>query len=81
LVTPVQSFVKTDIRDARYYSHEFLKAQLEYEGGVLKFNQHQQKQKADSKKSESLNQLVLQAQQKCDMVRGLLSSLSLPLEE
>jgi hypothetical protein len=50
VVQPQQAFVKKDIRDARYFAHEFLKAQVDYEGSVSRLNQVMQKSKVDAKK-------------------------------
>jgi len=68
LVTPIQTFVKKEIRDARYFSHEFLKAQVEYESGIQKLNQLKQKSKLDPKKFHTTNLEFTSTQQKFDQV-------------
>lgn len=68
LVEPIQVFVKKDIRDARYYSHEFLKIQVEHEAGIAKLNQVKQKSKLDTKKFQAANQELIVTQQKFDFV-------------
>lgn len=68
LVEPIQLFVKNDVREARYFSHEFLKAQVEYESGLQKLSQVKSKSKADPKKYDSVNQNFILSQQKFDQI-------------
>ena len=70
LVDPIQTFVKSDVREARYFNHEFLKAQVEYEGNIGKLNQLKQKGKTDQKKVEAATTVLLVSQQKYDTVRS-----------
>ena len=53
LVAPLQKFVKRDVRDARYYSHEVLKAQVEYDASLKNIMSVKSKSKSDSKKYTS----------------------------